>query len=93
VAGTAISRSRFGYPQPLAFQHAIGLEGLGSEINFATFNGFVTFEVTGKATDVFLLMGLNGMTGNESRIMALAAGLLLVRLYSGLPNNFALRIQ
>ena len=93
MAGTTICRRGFGYPEPLAFQHAIRFEGFGGEGNFAALKGFITFKVTGKATDVFLLMGRDGMTGNESRVMALAAGLLLVRFNPGLTNNLAVCVQ
>ena len=92
MAGAAIGRGRFGDPQPLAFQHAIRLEGLGSKGYFAA-SSLVALKMTGKATDVFLLMGRQAMPGNESRVMALAAGLLLVRLHSRLPDNLSLGIQ
>jgi len=49
--------------------------------------------MTGKATDILLLMRREGVPGDKSRVVALAAGFLLVRLHPGLPDDFALCIQ
>ena len=49
--------------------------------------------MTGQATNVSLFMRRDGVPGDKSRVMALAAGFILVGLYPGLPDYFALGIQ
>ena len=49
--------------------------------------------MTGKATDISLFMRRDGVPGYKSRVMALAAGFILVGLYPGLTDYFALGIQ
>ena len=90
---TAIGGGGSGNSKPLAFQHAIRLEGLGSPRYFAALIRFVALKMTGQATDVSLFMRRDGVPGDKSRVMALAAGFILIGLYPGLPDYFALGIQ
>jgi hypothetical protein len=93
VTRTAIGGGGSGNSEPLAFQHPIRLEGLGSPRYFAALIRFVALKMTGQATNVSLFMGRDGVPGDKSRVMALAAGFILIGLYPGLPDDFALGIQ
>jgi hypothetical protein len=93
VTRTAIGGGGSGNSEPLAFEHPIRLEGLGSPRYFAAFIRFVALKMTGQATNVSLFMRRDGVPGDKSRVMASATGFILIGLDPGLPDDFALGIQ